>query len=430
MRGKWICASAGLAVVAFLAAVYFHRLPLHPSSTAQPPPAETVEALIANARACVEKNDIDGAIRHLDAVIAKEPANQDARRMRGDLYYKKNDLDRAMADYAELRTEMVGQWTQTEKKPVLRDREATEQMRMAQVDEDSGRIDDAFARYTVVLTWDVSSATASTACQNRGNLFNRRGEIDKALRDYEQAIRLNPRNAGAYTNRGVVLAQKGDHDDAIKDFNAALQLEPTLFKAIYNRGLSYRDLGDPENAERDFDATIKLSPNFALVHVNRAALYAQQKKFAQAAADYKAAQKLDPSMPEPFIGLAFLNLHEGKQAEAVSNLEKALKLRPDYPQTLNALGWLRATSPVKSLRDGRKAIDLAMQACQLSDWAEFQFVDTLAAAYAETGEFEKAVEFQRFALNLPSLPETQRGDAEKRLKQYSNHQPYRDATRP
>ncbi|MGZ4984687.1 MAG: tetratricopeptide repeat protein [Chthoniobacterales bacterium] len=396
------------------------------------PTAELSDAggYIAQAHHYESRNDIEAAIRSLDAAIAKEPTNQEARRMRGDLYYKKNDLDKAMTDYAELRTETIGDWAAKRQQPVLRDNEAAEQMKLARGDEENGRMDDAFTRYTAILTSDISSAMASIACQSRGNLYARRGETEKAFADFQEAIRLNPRNAGAYANRGVLLAQKGDHEAAIKDFEEALQFEPDLFKAVYNRGLSYRDLGDVEKAQEDFARTIELNPDFAPVYVNRGALYARQKKFAQAAADYKTAQKLDPTLPEPLVGLAFLSLNDGKQAEAIDELEKALKIKSDSPPALNSLGWVRATSPVRSLRDGRKAVELALQACELSYWAEFQFVDTLAAAYAEAGDFAKAVEFQRFAMNLPSMGEEQRGDANKRLEKYLKREPYRDTTRP
>ena len=422
---SWILA----AVIGFLAVACHRGLPK--TAEKKPTICSDVADCISQARQFAASNDIEAAIRTLDIAIEKEPANQEARQLRGDLYYKKNDLDKAMADYAELRSEKGEQMAARSKTPpVLRDSEATEQMRQARMEEDSGQIETALRRYNAVLTWEISSTTASLGCQNRGNLYSRKGEIEIALIDYQQAIRLNPRNAGAYTNRGFALSQQGDQEAAIRDFDEALHFEPNLYQAFYNRGLAYRALGDLEKAESDLDRTIALNPDFALAHVNRAALYAQKKRFAEAAAGYKAAMKVDSTMPEPFIGLAFLSLHDGKQAEAADYLDKALKLNPKSPQILNSLGWLRATSPTRSLRDARKAVDLAMQACQLTYWWEFQYVDTLAAAYAEQGNFAKAVEFQRFAMSLPSLNETERDGAEKRLKLYSNHQPYRDTTQP
>ena len=97
--------------------------------------------------------------------------------------------------------------------------------------------------------------------------------------------------------------------------------------------------------------------------------------------------------------------------------------------TLNNLAWLQATSPRAELRDGAKAIDNATKACELTEWKKAIYVDTLAAAYAEAGDFDSAVKWQKKAVDL--LPEDvsaeSRVDYESRLKLYKSGKPYRES---
>ena len=71
---------------------------------------------------------------------------------------------------------------------------------------------------------------------------------------------------------------------------------------------------------------------------------------------------------------------------------------------LNALAWRHATAAFAGLRDGANAIELATEACEQTRWKSAEYIDTLAAAYAETGNFEGAVQFERRALALEAFP--------------------------
>ena len=193
--------------------------------------------MITKAREAQSREDKDGALQALDAAIAKDPENQEARKLRGDLYFKLGDLDKAMADYAELRPEArsaagrtaptateLAAFIDRSKAPAMRWRRATSTCaRPLQHRPGDGR----------------PAYYASSAVQNRGNIYRRQRDDERALRDYEQAIRLNPRNAGAYVNRGVILADRGDHEAAIQDFDEAIRFNPKLPEAFYNRAMSF-----------------------------------------------------------------------------------------------------------------------------------------------------------------------------------------------
>ena len=86
---------------------------------------------------------------------------------------------------------------------------------------------------------------------------------------------------------------------------------------------------------------------------------------------------------------------------------------------------LLATTPNDGLRDGKRALELARAACELTNWKNPNYIDTLAAAYAETGDFEQAVNWETKALEFPDFIEKNGQAARKRLEFYRKHQPYR-----
>jgi tetratricopeptide (TPR) repeat protein len=131
--------------------------------------------------------------------------------------------------------------------------------------------------------------------------------------------------------------------------------------------------------------------------------------------------------PEHFAALrgrgdAYLNI--GKHAEALADYEKALKLQPKDYGLLNNLAWLLATSPDDKIRDGRRAIDLATDACRITEYQLPHILSTLAAAYAETGDFDAAVKWSSKAVEMN---DPQHGEElKKELESYKAKKPWRE----
>jgi tetratricopeptide (TPR) repeat protein len=118
----------------------------------------------------------------------------------------------------------------------------------------------------------------------------------------------------------------------------------------------------------------------------------------------------------------------GEFAEAISDYEAAVRVDPGYALAFNDLAWLRATCLVAEFRDGAKAVEQASKACELTNFKKAHYVGTLAAAYAETGDYDSAVKWQKKAIDL--LTEKQeylRADFEERLKLYQSGKPYRQS---
>ena len=119
-------------------------------------------------------------------------------------------------------------------------------------------------------------------------------------------------------------------------------------------------------------------------------------------------------------------LSMGKRAEAIADFEKAAAQQPKGKDVLNNLAWLLATAPEDKLRDGKRAVTLATQACELTDYKEAYILSTLAAAYAETGDFDNAVKWSSKAVELGK--DKEHADAlKKELASYQAHKPWREA---
>ena len=117
----------------------------------------------------------------------------------------------------------------------------------------------------------------AVAFSNRGLAYNNKGQHDRAIQDYDQAIKLNPNYAKAFSNRGNAYDDKKQYDRAIQDFDQAIKLEPSAIR-FYNRGVAYHNKGQYDRAIQDYDQGIKLNPNLAAAIKNRAAAIAAKNK--------------------------------------------------------------------------------------------------------------------------------------------------------
>ena len=304
---------------------------------------------------------------------------------------------------------------------------ASELLLLGTQDAEHGRLDDAMARFDAVLMMDIPLNYAAAACLARGRIYQMRGDEERAMRDFEQAIRLQPSNPLAYMYRGLTLSIRGEHSAAIQDFTEALRFDAKMFRARYNRAGDYVALARWDLARQDLDEAIRINPKYTLAFLRRGTFFILQRQLENARADYETAARLEPELADPWIALAHLELTRQRYLAAMSNFEKALTKKPSKPEAvLNSLAWLRATCPEPQARNGAKAMKEALQACEQSRWMEARYVETLAAAYAEAGEFEDAVNFQWFAIGLMTSESALLPGAQERLRSYDKRQPYRE----
>ena len=103
-----------------------------------------------------------------------------------------------------------------------------------------------------IQSGELSNRGLARTFYNRGVKYSRKGDYDRAIRDYDQAIRLKLDNAKAFYNRGSAYSGKGEYDRAIRDFDQAIRLKPDYAFAYGNRGGAYEKLGQIDAAIRDY----------------------------------------------------------------------------------------------------------------------------------------------------------------------------------
>src|SRR5207249_1914 len=143
-------------------------------------------------------------------------------------------------------------------------------------------------------------------------------------------------------------------------------------------------------------------------------------------ADYTEAIRLDPKRAPAYAGRGHAWYRKGEYAKAVEDYERALKLDPKNPLRLDTLAWVLATCPDDDVRDGERAVKLATRACELTRWQDGNCLDTLAAAYAEAGDFDKAVEYEKKALEDEEFAAANGPGARARLRLYQRKKPFRE----
>lgn len=125
-----------------------------------------------------------------------------------------------------------------------------------------GDPDDSIAACTrLIRSGKESKADLSIIYQNRGYQRGRKNDTDAAIADYSEAIRVNPRNAQAWTNRGARLQRKKEFQRAIADHTEAIRLDPNHKDAWYNRGNVYQEMGDRQRAIADYRQALKVNPD-------------------------------------------------------------------------------------------------------------------------------------------------------------------------
>ncbi len=107
----------------------------------------------------------------------------------------------------------------------------------------------------------ITKDNLAQAYTSRGNAYQEKGEVDRAIADFEKVIALNPKDAAAYNNRGVVYGMKGEVDRAIADFDKVIALNPKDAKAYNNRGFAYIKKGDKDQAIADFRKALEIDPS-------------------------------------------------------------------------------------------------------------------------------------------------------------------------
>lgn len=261
---------------------------------------------------------------------------------------------------------------------------------LADIYMDEGKMDAAIQQYQLSLALRMDPEI----CHNLGNALLQAGKPDDAASYFKKALAIDPNDPIAFSDLGNMYLQKGQVDLAIECMQKALQIEPKLPIACYNLGNAYAQEGRLDLAVRYWEKAVELQPDYPMPHNN--------------------------------LGNAFLLA--GEPAKAIQQWKLALQSMPDLPSAQVNLAWVLATCPDPSLRDGPTAVALAERAAQISGGRDPVALRSLAAAFAENGQYMDAIAAAQQALQIARGNPRLAATIQEQLTYYQGHQPYRDKT--
>jgi tetratricopeptide (TPR) repeat protein len=164
----------------------------------------------------------------------------------------------------------------------------------------------------------------------RGHAYVDTGDLDRAMADFEAAIRLDPKYFDGYNGRGRVYQARRDGVRALGEYEVAIRLDPNNPWPRNNRGNAYLSQGDTVHAIADYDEAIRLDPKIVRPHVNRGWLFFRVGDIDRSLADYEEVIRLDPNSAVGHTGVCRAYRDKGDRARALDECNEAIRLEPQY----------------------------------------------------------------------------------------------------
>jgi len=281
----------------------------------------------------------------------------------------------------------------------------------------------AIAAMKTATELDPKSAAAHNSL---GHALRVSKDLPGAVAAFKKATELDPKSAAAHSNLGAALRESKDLPGAVAASKKAVELDPKCVEAHINLAVALRESKDLPGTVAAFKKVTELDPKFAAAHNDLGHALRENKDLSGAVAAFKKAIELDPGRFQAHYGLGMTYQSQGHYAEAEQAYLGAIKAQPAFAPAYNGLAWLLATCPDDKVRDGKRAVEYATTACKLTDWKEPGYLDTLAAANAEAGQFDEAIRYQTRALGDPTFDAQEGPGAKQRLELYRQKKPFRD----
>ena len=360
----------------------------------------------------------DKAIEELSKAIEDNPNDSSLLRSRASIYSSMGQHDKAIAEFSKAiqldpnDSSLLGS----------RGRTYFQMKQYSKAADDFTQVIEIYPNSVIWLDW-------------RGSTYARMKQYAEAIADFTKAIDLNPNSSNSLWWRGSTYTNMKQYSKAVTDLSKALELDPENPGILKDRGHAYCEQGQYEDAILDFNKAIQLDPNNSNWWWWRGSSFTKMKRYAEAVADLSKAIELDPDNPGPLRDRGTAYFKSKQYKSAMSDWAKSVELdwlgrdiTDGKHSATRWLAWGYATCPVDGLRNGRKAVELAREACENTNMKDAVYLDTLAAAYAEAGDFKSAVEWQQKAIDL--LTDENRAEYEtdfkKRLELYKSGKPYRE----
>ena len=263
-----------------------------------------------------------------------------------------------------------------------------------------GRVEEAIPHFQAVLQFGHESPENQS---HLGVALLKGGRTEEAIRHLRRVLEMDPAYIEGHYNLGTALLQNGELNEAIDHFQWELQIEPELADAHFNLGNAFLKQGRVDEAIGEYKKGLELQPRNLAACLNLSSALLREGQWDEAVASSEKALEIQPANSDAHNNLAVAMAKKGRTREAIFHWQKALEIQPDKVGSQVSLARVLATSPDDSIRDGVRAVNLAEQALKLSGGRSPAILQTLAAAYAETGQFARAVETARRALELTTV---------------------------
>jgi lipoprotein NlpI len=212
---------------------------------------------------------------------------------------------------------------------------------------------------SIIQSGRESPRNLAVAYYSRGLAYYDKGDDDRAIAEFNEAIRLDPKFAYAYSSRGLAYDHKGDLGHADPDYNEAIRLDPKYAQAYFSRGSAYYQKGDDDRAIADYSEAIRLDPKYAYAYNNRGNAYYQKHDENRAIAEYSEAIRLDPKYAQAYFNRGVANLYAGSLPKALADLGQSSELNPKYAYAALWLHIVNTRNNLPSqLAEAAKQIDM------------------------------------------------------------------------
>lgn len=289
------------------------------------------------------------------------------------------------------------------------------------------------------LQVDVGEATKDYGKKLLSWAFNRRGQIrldnrrlEAAMADFAASVEHDPSRHLAYHNRGYGYAIQGKFEEALADFTKTVELKPEFAKGYINRGELYSVAGRWSEAIEDYTKALELQPDDDELYTSRGHAYYQTENYAAAVRDYNASLRLNPRSNETLVLRGDALFEAGSLEAAARDYRLAVSRAPEFSRAYLSSAWMMATSSNEQFRNAEQGLASAERALELlgddNDEIRHRYLMVLAAAQANAGQFEQAVESMQEALEI--APEGFQAEYQAMLKSFQNQQPHRSGASP
>lgn len=287
-------------------------------------------------------------------------------------------------------------------------------------------LDEAEVELSEAIRLDPALAKAYA---NLAGVKMQRGNLGSAIDHYRRAIELKPDLAQAHIGIGQALSARGQAADAMGHYQTAVRLRPNDAGVRLALALYLHARGDAAAAETEYRRVLQLAPAEARAHRGLGMLFLNSARPKDAVSRLADAVRIQPTNPEFSLEFARALEESGDLVRAVTQYRRTLELQPDLIPALNDLAWILATANDSGIRDGREALQLALRAAELTRQSDPAVLDTLAAAYAEVGDFAQAISLVRRALHLAAQKPELATALRRHLNLYEGGRPCRSTLR-